>query len=32
MHLRVSAENKEAALEMDYGDMTRFWLHGEEQS
>lgn len=32
MDLCVSTENKEAALEMDYGCSTRFWLHGEEQS
>lgn len=32
MDLRVSTENEEAALEMDYGDLTQFWLHGEEES
>ena len=32
MDIRISTENEEAALEMDYGDLTLFWLFGEEES
>ena len=32
MDIRISTENEGAALEMDYGDLTLFWLFGEEES
>lgn len=32
MDIRVSTENEEAVLEMDYGDLTLFWRFGEEES
>ena len=31
MELRITAENEEILLEMDYEDMTIYWIYGDQE-